>query len=125
MGSKRPATPAYRPPAASRSRVRAPRSISSVAMFPSWQAYSKIRYPSSRVNGIDTVQGRSKTAGSSTVISYMSVSAAVRVNRSTILSASLFGKPRSRPDPACGPEPASIMKVGGLDHEGFAVPAAT
>src|SRR5262245_1125078 len=50
--------------------------------FPSWHEYSKTAPLSSRVNGIENVQGLVQVAGSSTVTDHFTTSGAVRVTRS-------------------------------------------
>ena len=65
--------------------------------FPSWQAYSYISYPGARVSGIEMVQGRSYTSGSSIVASHMISSREMRVKRSTTRMASPTGSPFRRP----------------------------
>ena len=60
------------------SAERAPLSAPTMPKLPSWQAYSKM--PSvSLANGSDTVHGRVHTVGSSTVYSYLTVSASIFV----------------------------------------------
>src|SRR5262245_13714997 len=77
------------------SSARAALSILRSALFPSWHSYGYTSYPACVVKGTDTFHGAVHVSGSVTVASYVIVSSAVRVSRSTTRSFSVWRVPAS------------------------------